>query len=806
MADLWFSMRQLMRRPGIGLVAILTLALGTGATTAIFAFVNGVLLQPLPYPQPERIVRLFHVNDDGHQARPSDPDFADLRERSRSFTALAQFGGGRSSVSGGREPSRSMRAFVSADYFRVLGVEPRLGRQFVEAELQSNGPAAVIVSHRYWQRQLDADPTLAGRTLRIDDREHPVVGVMPPGFEHPGDTELWTPLLATGTSRTAHNWHAIGRLGNGVALGQARAELASIARALRSENGEESTLAQFGAVELHEHTVAAIRPMLLILLGAAVLLLLIAWANVASLLLARASVRRQELAVRAALGANRLRLARQFLAEALLLTALGALLGSLLAVGCIELFARVQPGDLPRIEAVRFDAAVLGFVVLLSLASVVCLAALVAWRAGREGYSATANQREAAGGHRSRTARALVVGQVALALVLLVGAGLLVRSFSALMAIDPGFRTDATLVMRVALPHGAGSDPSRHLHFHDELLARIAGMPGVVGVGAINLLPVADGRWNGSFIELARPDEVFDPESFGRIARIPGRTGLADYRIASDEYFRTLGIPLRRGRGFDSGLHAGGTHVALVSEGLAEHRWPGEDPVGKLLHFGNMDGMLEPFTVIGVVGDVRESGLDQASHPTIYAHYRQRTSRIAEMSYVVRTSGDPLALVPSLRKAVASLDPNLPPAFTTMREVIGDSLAQRRLVLVLVAGFGLVALLLALAGVYAAVAFSVSQRTREIGVRMAIGASRQAVVTMIVGEGLRLAGVGAVLGILGALLVARGAAGLFYGIGSADPLTFAAAPVLLLAAAAAAAWIPARRAASLDPNGALRSE
>ncbi len=806
MTDLWLSFRQLLRRPGIALTAVLTLALGIGASTAIFAFVNGVLLQPLPYPQPERVVRVFHVNDAGDRSRPSDPDFADLRERSRSFAALAQFGSGRTSVAGGREPSRSIRAWVSEDYFRALGVEPVLGRQFVENEMQPNGPSAVIVSHGYWQRQLDAAPALAGRDLRVDDREHVVVGVMPPGFEHPAATELWTPLVTTGNSRTAHNWHAIGRLGDGVTLEQARAELAVIADALRAEHGDESTLAQFGTVSLHDHTVAGIRPMLLVLLGATGLLFLIAWSNVASLLLARASVRRQELAVRTAVGADNFRLARQFLVETLLLTTLGAVLGSLLAGGFIELIRQLQPGDLPRIDAVRIDAVVLAFVALLSLVSTLCLGGLVAWRTGRNGFSALANRREAAGGHRSRVARSLVVGQVALALVLLVGAGLLLRSFALLLAIDPGFRSDATLVMRIALPRGDDtSDAMRHLRFHEELLTRIGSLPGVADVGVINLLPIADGRWNGSFIEVTQPDEVTDLDSFGMIARMPGRSGLADYRIASDDYFRTLGIPLRQGRGFDSGMHAGSVHVALVSESLSQRRWPGENPVGKLLHFGNMDGILQPLTVIGVVGDVRESGLDSESSPTIYAHYRQRTSRLAEMSYVVRTTGDPLALVASLRQAVAALDPDLPPAFTTMTEVIGDSLAQRRLVLMLVSGFGLVALLLALAGVYAAVAFSVSQRTREIGLRMAIGARRQTVVAMIVGEGLRLTAAGIALGLVGALLLARTAASLVYGVSSADPLTYAVVPLLLLVAAGLAAWVPARRAATIEPVGALGS-
>jgi putative ABC transport system permease protein len=807
MSDIGFALRQLWRRPGISAIAVLTLAIGIGASTAIFSFVNGVLLQPMPYPGAERIQRLFHVNDAGSRTALSDPDFADLRQRSRSFTQLAQFGAGRVSAAGGDEPTRTMRALVTGDFLDALGTPPVRGRTFDAAELGANGPPAVIISARYWHRHFADDPDITRRTLRIDEREHAIVGVMPAGFNYPLDADLWSPLVPSGTSRTAHNAHAIGRLADGVTPLQARAELSAIAASLRAEHGDDSTLARIDMVDLHEHTVGALRPMLHVLLAAAVLLFLIAWANVANLLLARASVRRQELAVRTAVGAGRLRLARQFGVEAALLTGLGAVLGLLLAAGCIELMLHLHPGSLPRQDGVRIDGAVLAFVFALSLLSIACLSLLVAWRSGRDGFSAMANQRDAGGGLRTLAARSLVVGQVALALVLLVGAGLLARSFSTLLDVDPGFASASRLVMRLSLPETQGSDDAaRHLRLHEALLADIRAMPGVERAGVVNLLPIADGRWNGSFIELARRDEVIDMEQFARVARLTGRSGLADYRIASDGYFETLGIPLVEGRLFDDGDHAGSPHVALVSQALARSRWPDASPLGKLIQFGNMDGILEPLVVVGVVGDVRESGLDSESSPTLYANARQRHTRLADLSYVIRTRGDPLALVPQLRQAVAAQAPDLPPAFTTLQEVIDASLAQRRLALVLVGGFGIAALLLALAGVYAAVAFSVSQRTREIGVRMAIGARGASVVGMVVGEGLRLAALGVAFGVIGAALLSRGATGLIHGIGSTDPVTFVLAPLLLLGAAAMAAWVPARRAAAVDPISALRSD
>jgi putative ABC transport system permease protein len=807
MNDMWFALRQLLRQPAISAIAILTLGLGIGASTAIFGFVNGVLLQPMPYADAERIHRLFHVNDAGSRTALSDPDFADIRERSRAFSALAQFAAGRVSASGGNEPTRSMRALVSEGFFAAMGTAPALGRAFDGVELAANGPSAVLISERYWQHHFGADPAVTLRTLRIDDREHAIVGVMPAGFAYPLDADLWTPLVATGTSRTAHNSHAVGRLADGVSAAQARAELAQIANALRAEHGSDSTLAEVAVIDLHEHAVGGLRPLLLVLLGAAVLLFLIAWANVASLLLARAAVRQQELALRAAVGAGRLRLARQFVVEASLLVALGAALGLVVAAGCMELILQRSPDSLPRLDTVRIDVAVVGFVAGLSLASVASFGMLVGWWSGRDGFSAAANQRHAGGALRSVVARGLVVGQVMLALVLLVGAGLLLRSFSALLDADPGFASDSRLVMRLALPDAHSTqDMARQLQLHDALLDDIRALPGVERAGMINLLPIADGRWNGSFIELVRPDEVRDFADFERLGRLPGRSGLADYRIASEDYFETMGIPLLQGRLLQAGDHASAAHVAVVSDALARSRWPGADPLGKLIQFGNMDGILEPLVVVGVVGDVRESGLEAEASPALYAHARQRHTRLGEMSYVAHTRGEPLALVAPLRQVVSAHAPELPPAFTTLEDVVDVSLAQRRLAVLLVAGFGAVAMLLALAGVYAAVAFNVSQRRREIGVRMAIGARASGVVAMVVGEGLRLTLAGVVLGMLAALLLSRGAVSLVYGIGNADPLTFALASLLLMAAAALASWIPARRAATVDPVTVLRSD
>lgn len=800
------SFRALLRRPSPAATPVLTLALGIGVAIAIFSVVHGVLLKPLPYPDSGRMVRLYHLAADGSRSTLSDPDFADLRERSRSFAALAQFGSGTVSVAGGQQPVRLVRALVSEGFFDLAGVAPAMGRGFDAAEWALQAAPAVLVSERYWRDQLAANPGLDTLKLRIDEREHAVIGVMPAGFDFPRQADLWLPLVASGSSRTAHNWTAAGRLHAGIDGSQAQAELSTLASQLPAEHGEDSTLAAVAVVSLQDDMVGALRPLLLGLLVAALLLHLTALANVGGLLLARLAGRRKEFAIRSALGAGTRRLGLQVLAEASLVVGLGSLLGLLLGALALELLSLMRPGNLPRIEEVAMDARALAFLLLLAAASAAFLAVLVGGQAARAGFSADANRRDGALRPRLLAARGLVVGQVGLAIVLLVGVALLGRSFHGLLQVDPGFRGDGVLAVRIALPWPSSeAERQRQSQFREELRLGMNALPGVVSVGMTNLLPIADGRWNGSFLELARADEVHDFDSFATIARLPGRSGNAEYRQISEGYVQTLGIPLLAGRDFEAGDRIDGLHAALVSEGLARRRWPGEDPVGKLLQFGNMDGNLRPMTVVGVVGDVRESGLEHEASDTIYALLRQRASGLQNLSYVLRTHGEPTALQEQLRQLLAARAPDLPPVFVPFREVLASSLAQRRFALALVGAFALCTLLLAMAAVHAAVSLRVSQRVTEIGVRMALGASARGVVRMILTEGLWLVGLGMLLGAIFAASSARLASSLVHGIGTFDPIAWGLAIAALGASGLLAAWVPARHAARIDPASCLQA-
>lgn len=803
MSEFRHALRGLVRRPTAGLVAVATLAIGIGASAALFTVVNGVLLEPLPYPGADRVVRLFHRNDLGSRTVLSDPDFADIAERSTAYAALAQFGSEVTSVAGGSEPTRTMRTQATAGFFDVLGVTPERGRAFTETETAPGGPPVAVVSARYARLYLDDEPL--GRPIRIDDREHVVVGVMPEFFDYPAGTAIWTPLVPTGTSRTAHNSAAVGRLAPGVDIEHARAEGDAIAQRLRAEHGDDMTLAGVDVIGLHDHLVAGIRPVLLWLLGAACALFLIAFINVVSLWLAGTTARSREFAVRLAVGAGPRRLVRQLFAEASVVTMLGGLAGLGLAVAATALLAAHPPRGLPRLDAIAVDGAVVAFVVALALLAAFGIAVVAGWRA--KGAGASDGSQRVTSSHSRRAADGLVVAQVALAAVLLVGAGLLGRSFVNVLAVEPGFDPASTLVVRASLPWPQDEEGrARTKAFHESMLAGLAAIPGVERAGRIDLLPVADGRWNGTFLKLTHAGEVAGFEDWLAISKAPGRTGLADYRFASEGYFETLRVPVVAGRLFDTRDVADAPHVAVINESLAQATWPGESPLGRLIHFGNMDGGMEAMTVVGVVGDVHESGLEAAPAPTIYADFRQRGVGAGAVSYVARTNGDPWQYAEQVRSLVAGLDSTLPIVLTTMDDVMTATMAPRRFGLTLVIAFGVAATTLALVGLSSALAFSVSQRTREIGLRMAVGARTGRVVALIVREGLWLAILGVTLGLVVALFVASAASGLVYGVSASDAWSYFISAAVLLSAAAGAAWLPARRAAAIDPITTLRHE
>lgn len=810
-------MRQLGRAPGFAAVAIGTLALGIGATTALFSVVHGVLLRPLPYPEPDRIVRVFEVGSGGARStNMSDPNFADLYERNRSFAGLAKFQAWDESVAGGSEPARVVLASVSRDFFQVMGVQPLLGRTFHADEHREGAAPAVLVSEAFWRRYLDGDPDLSGRTLKSGDEVAAGVGVMPRGFAFPDGADVWRPreLLGLTPSRTALNSRVVGRLADSVPLERAREDVRGIARRLKAELGDDTWMTDAAVIPLHEEMVGHTRPALLLLLGASGFLLLIACANVVNLLLARVTARRREHAVRIALGAGRGRLVRLLLTESLFLSLTGGALGVLVAHWGVDLLLGLETGNLPRLAEIRVEGSALLFALAVSVLVAVGVGLVAAWRAIRDGVQGAlgGGQHTQTGAGSARLRGALIVSQVALTLILLVGAGLLGRSLLRLLDVDPGFRTDDVVVMNLSLPWAEDdwqeddAEVFRLASFHEELLARLGAIPGVDEVGGVNLLPLASSGWNGTFLVVNHPAEVTDFEGFASLSKDPARTGEAEFRIATEDYFRAMSIPLLRGRPFDRGDSADAEHVAVISQSLAVTQWPDEDPIGKLIQFGNMDGDLTPFRVVGVVGDVHTTSLESEPRPTFYAFYRQRPSRTAGFSFVIQGAPDPSAVISQARSIVRELAPEVPPDFRAVEQLFAGSLTEHRFRLLLLGIFGATALLLAVAGIYGVISFHVALRTQEIGVRMALGATGENVIRLVVRRGLLLAALGVTLGLAGALAVTRLMRGLLYGVTATDLITFLAVPLLLVAAVVLACFLPARRAARVDPMTALRVE
>lgn len=812
--DFGFGLRQLLRNPGFALLAVLMLTLGIGASTAIFSVVNAVLLRALPFPAPDRLVAVYHLDEKGEEGNFSHPNFVDVKERSRSFTALAEHASGFAPVMVGENAVRVPVARVSAEFFRVLGAGAALGRTFLPDEFGTGAPV-VVVSDAFWRRQLGARRELGALTVRINGVARSVVGVMPPRVAFPGETGLWLPQgsMAEAT-RTGHNWQVVGRLRPGATREGAARELDGIARELKRQYGDDTMMAGVALTPLHEVIVGGVRPALLVLLGAAGLLLLIACANVVNLLLTRVVGRRQELAIRLALGAGRGRLMRQFVAETLVLTLAGGALGALLAFAGVRALLALEPGRLPRVSEVGVDLAALLFALGVATLAAAGMGLVVAARASagdiRERLEeGSRGQSGGRGGHRLRFA--LAAGQIAMTLVLLVGAGLLARSFLRLTSVDPGYRTGDALVMDILIPWADDErETARNMRFHQELLARLAEIPGVRQAGSVNILPLGDGGEgsSGAFLKINGTEVIRGFEDYARLAKEPGRSGEALYRVASAGYFRAMGIPLVRGRLFDGSDVADSTHphAAVVSRSLAEAAWPGEDPIGRMVQYGGMDGDMRPFVIVGVVGDVRERALDAEPRPTFYANVAQRPAGVNGPQDIVLQGGDPAAVTATARGILRAMDAEIPVRFRTLEEVFAASLSTRRFSLFLLGTFAVTALLLAVAGIYGTVSYLVTQRTREIGIRLALGAPTGSVLRMVLRRGVLLAAAGVAAGLVVALASTRLLSGMLYGIGATDPVTFVAVPLLLVGVAAVASYIPARRTTRVNPIIAMRAE
>ncbi len=831
--DVRYGLRMLAKNPGFTVVAVLTLALGVGATTAIFSVIYGVLLRPLPYTHPEQIVHLWEMSGEGHRMNFADPNFADMQSQDHSLQGIAQYGNSLESVSGAAEPSRTMVAYVSRDFFTVMGVHPAIGRGFAPEEQRNNAPATALVSYGYWKQSLGGTQNLSSVHLKLEGQAVSVIGVLPAGFRFPDNSDIWIAreIMPTLPSRTAHNWNVIARLREGTSVNASRAELTGIAQRLKQQLGNDTAMVGVALEPLREAMTSNVRPALIILFGASGFLLLIACANVVNLMLAQAAARERELSIRAALGAKRSRLIRQFLTEAFLLSTVGGALGVLAAVWGLNGLLAIAPGNLPRVEELGVNVPVLLFSLAVVFLVAIGLGIFSAVRATSGDPRAALNegsQRQSGSVGKQRLGRLIIAGQLATTLVLLVGAGLLGRSLLRVLSVDPGFRTEGVLTMELALP----DDPTKvqRVQFLNEVIARLRNIPGVQEVGGTNVLPLTEGgRADGAYVVMnpaqisPRTQDLIQRVANGNLEKDPAllaefskffdevfkdqaHMGEADYCVASQDFFSTLGIPLLSGRLFDARDTKDSQHVAVISKSLADEKWPNQNPIGQTVEFGNMDGDPRLLTIVGVVGDMRDRSLESAPRPTIYVDYRQRPMGAQRFTIVMLALGKPDAVFSSAREIVRSLDPEVPPRFSTFSNTFAASLGARRFSLLLVGIFSATALLLAMVGIYGVTAYTVAQRTREIGVRMALGASRGTVLGMVLKQGVITGVLGVGAGILGSLVLTRWLQSQLFGVSATDPATFAGVALILILVSLAACWIPGRRAARVDPMVALRYE
>ncbi|MDQ3119688.1 MAG: ABC transporter permease [Verrucomicrobiota bacterium] len=806
--DLRYAVRMLLKSPGFTLIAVVALALGIGANTAIFSVVNAVLLRPLPYKAPEELVWLWGTNpqNDIKQETASYPDFNDWRQQAQSFNGMAGFASSAPILGGTEgEPERLRAGVAIGDLFSVLGVEPALGRKFLPEENEEGKHRVVLLSHALWQRRFGGDPGIVSRQVMINNNQHTIVGVLPAAFQDPlpGEAqrlEMWLPLSVTANMKQARRGdflNVVARLKPGTTRQQAEAEMTGITAQLEKQYPNTNTGWGIIVQSMHETITGDVRPALLVLLGAVSVLLLIACANVANLLLARATARQREIAIRAALGASRGRIIGQLLTENVLLSLCGGVLGLLFAYWGMDALLALNPGNIPRLDSIGIDRAVLLFTIGVSLVTGLVFGLAPALTVSKPQFNDTLKD-GGRGGMEGGTARrlrsGLAVAEIALSFVLLVGAGLLIRSFLQLQDVNPGFSADHLLTVNLSLPAAKYPENQQVVNLYDQLLARLAVQPGVQSATVTTALPLAGGSEYAAFtVE----------------GRIPARTDRqpdAESRIVGPDYFRALQIPLRKGRLLEERDATGAPDVVVINETMTRKYFGGDDPIGKRITFGDAQAAdAEWFTVVGIAGDVRGSSLNAEPYAQVYGSYRQSPRRA--MTVVLRTAGEPLALAAIVRQQVAALDPQQPLYnMRTAEQVLAASIARPRFNMLLIALLAGIALVLAGIGVYGVISYSVTQRTRELGVRMALGASAGNVLKLVVGEGMFLAGIGIAIGIAAAIGVSRIMASLLYGVTATDPFTFVSLALLLAAIAFVACYIPARRATKVDPMVALRYE
>ena len=799
--DVLYAVRRLFKSPGFTLVAVLTLALGIGANSAIFSVVNGVLLKPLPYPEPDRLVGVYHTTN-GNRAVMSGPNFTDIARSATTIENAAGISTTRMILTGQGEAARLPVAEVSASLFSVLRVRPEIGRTFAADENTPGKTKVVILSHGLWEQRFGRDASVIGRRIMLDGVAHEVIGVMPRGFSYPSDRQAWLPVeYNEGFVRKQRGaWYlsVVARLKPGVTAAQAAAEIETIGRNLARQYPDANAEIGMTAFPLLESMVGDIRRSVMILLGAVGFVLLIACTNVANLLLARAAARGSEMAVRTALGAGRARLVRQLLTESVLLSLLGAAFGLLLAVWGVELLIKLKPQGIPRLDNVSVDGIVIAFTVATAILTGILFGLVPAFTATRGLSSSLKESGRGAvtsrGGTRVRGA--LVVVELALAVMLLAGAGLLMRSFMKLQAVDPGFKAEQALTFDLTLPDARYKEEAQTVAFFDQLLPRLRALPGVRSASAVMGLP------------LSGLDFIISFEVGGRPPVPPSQQPSMQVRVATPDYFQAIGIPLTRGRGFTEADRADTPKVVLITEAAARQFFPGEDPIGKTIKLGWGRGAGKPRAggeVVGVVGDIKDAALNEPNPPQIYMPMRQWP--VSFMTVVMKTAVPPASLADAARAQVAAIDPNLPLSnVSTLDAVVAKSISQERFYMTLLAVFAAVALVLAAIGIFGVLSYAVSQRTREIGIRMALGAQGRSVIGLIVAEAMILVGCGVAAGIAAALWVTQAMSKMLFDITPTDPVTFATVGGVLVTVALFASYLPARRATRVDPIVALRAE
>jgi len=801
--DLRFGFRQLLSKPGFALIAVLSLALGIGANTAIFSLVDAVLLRPLPFHDPDRLVMVWEdATAIGFPRSALAPaNYADWKAQNQVFEDMAAIRWPSYNLTDEGEPEKVEAQAVTANFFPLLGVKPELGRSFTQEEDQPGANKVVLISYGLWQQRFGGDPAMIGKDILLNGEKTTVIGVMPPGFQFLSkETDLWVPMAFSReelANRGTHYLTVIARMKPDVTLAQARADIAAIMQRISRDNPVSGFELGSTVISLREQLSGDVRPALIVLLVAVGFVLLIACANIANLLLSRGAARFREIAVRTALGAGRRRIVRQLLTESVLLAAAGGVAGLLFAWLSFSFLKQLIPGSMALSAGVRIDARIFGFTLLLSLFTGLIFGLAPALQAAKvdlnEALKQSGGRTGTGAGHR-RLRGALVIGEIALALVLLAGAALLIQTFLRLRSLDIGIDPENVLTVRTTLPRSKYGELPKRAAFYQQVLERVRALPGVVSAGYTTAVPLT---WRGGTTGFA----VEGRET------VPGQDALC--RQVSHGYMETMGIKLRRGRFFDDRDVAQSQPVAIINETMAHQYWPGGDALGKRFKLDPSDLQRSWVTVVGIIGDVKEMGLEGPPKAEMFFPYQQMPDDFwnIPLDLTVRTSGDPLSVAAAVRQAVWSVDRNQTVSnIRTMDEILSEEVAQRRIGMTLLAAFAALALLLASLGIYGVLSYAVAQRTQEIGIRKALGADRKDVLQMVVADGMRLAAAGIAIGLGVSFALTRLMAGLLFGVRASDPRTLGAVTLLLIAVALAACYIPARRAAKVDPMIALRCE